>query len=139
MQPLENIDPTAQGTPEVITSPPLKQKIKKGPKKQRHVDRIYTPSKPVTRVERSYSVRKRETVLTYLAHHRIYDPGNRLSPAGGYRAPFAREASKMFNIPASTIQSWWNCRDKEKFERVMPSTTCATTDPSPAQSQSVSS
>ncbi|KAG6073621.1 hypothetical protein E4U30_006405 [Claviceps sp. LM220 group G6] len=137
MQPLENIDPTVQETPEETTSPPLEQK--KGRKKQRHGDRIYTPSKPVTRVERTYSDRKRQAVLMYLAFHRIHDPSSRYSGVGGYRNPFGREASKIFNIPKSTIQKWWQCRDKEKFERNVPSITCATTDPPPAQSQSVSS
>ncbi|KAG6019646.1 hypothetical protein E4U19_006972 [Claviceps sp. Clav32 group G5] len=137
MQPLENIDPTVQGTPEVTTSPPP-LKRKKGPKKQRYVDRIYTPSKPVTRVERTYSNQKREAVLMYLTHHKIYDPGNRLSPAGGYRSPFTREASKMFNIPQSTISAWWQGRDKEKFKRDVPSVSCAATDPSPAQLASLS-
>ncbi|KAG6269808.1 hypothetical protein E4U47_003971 [Claviceps purpurea] len=118
MPPLGEIDlNVVQRTPTTVTAPDfLKPKPKRGPKKLRLVDRLYTAPKPITRIERSYSPRTRDSVLMFLIHHRIYDPGHRKS-IGGYRNPSQDEASKMFQIPMLTITTWWRKRDEETFKK----------------------
>ncbi|KAG6296256.1 hypothetical protein E4U09_001838 [Claviceps aff. purpurea] len=122
MPPLGEIDlNVVQRTPTTVTthSPRLPQaEAQRGPKKLRLVDRLYTAPKPITRIERSYSPRTRDSVLMFLIHHRIYDPGHRKS-IGGYRSPSQDEASKMFQIPMSTINTWWRKRDEEKFKKAV--------------------
>ncbi|KAG6189420.1 hypothetical protein E4U36_005108 [Claviceps purpurea] len=120
MPPLGEIDlNVVQRTPTTVTAPDfLKPKPKRGPKKLRLVDRLYTAPKPITRIERSYSPRTRDSVLMFLIHHRIYDPGHRKS-IGGYRSPSQDEASKMFQIPMLTMTTWWRKRDEEKFKKAV--------------------
>ncbi|KAG6276619.1 hypothetical protein E4U48_001551 [Claviceps purpurea] len=120
MPPLGEIDlNVVQRTPTTVTAPDfLKPKPKRGPKKLRLVDRLYTAPKPITRIERSYSPRTRDSVLMFLIHHRIYDPGHRKS-IGGYRNPSQDEASKMFQIPMLTITTWWRKRDEETFKKAV--------------------
>ncbi|KEY73962.1 hypothetical protein S7711_11402 [Stachybotrys chartarum IBT 7711] len=69
--------------------------------------------KPVSRINRTYSNNKKLDVLAFLTSHRVYDIdqdlGHRLRRGGAvseypHHQPTIAEASKFFNITASTIQ-----------------------------------
>ncbi|CAK7271077.1 hypothetical protein SEPCBS57363_004430 [Sporothrix epigloea] len=93
---------------------------KPGPKPKPLDQRKYTVTKPVLRVERSYSNDKRRDVLAYLYNERVYDPcssmqvrqGMTRHPADQYREVSYREASIYFKIPKSTITKWWAQRER---------------------------
>ncbi|KFA53377.1 hypothetical protein S40293_09395 [Stachybotrys chartarum IBT 40293] len=76
--------------------------------------------KPVSRINRTYSKNKKLDVLAFLTSHSVYDIDrdleHRLRRGSAvseypYRQPTVAEASKFFNIAASTIQGWWNKKD----------------------------
>lgn len=93
---------------ELAKSTPRK---KRGPAPKPLSERKFTLSKPVTRVERSYSKQKRRDVLMFLIHHKVYEPGPLAGP-DGWRRPKYKEAAARFQIPTSTLGSWYTHRHK---------------------------
>jgi hypothetical protein len=99
---------------------------KRGPKRKPLTSRgkLAIP-KPITRIERSYSIHRKQQVLVFLQHHliplqkNIYDEWPRQShslsgrpdPPEGYRYPNAEETAFYFKIPRRTISDWWKARD----------------------------
>ena len=91
--------------------PPLQERdtnvitpVRRGPKLKQHPERIYTPPKRIQRVERSYSLRKKDEVIMFLTHHKIFLPNAVLE--NQYRLPTLREAVEFFKIPSTTIHDW---------------------------------
>jgi hypothetical protein len=77
------------------------------------------PFKPIQRIERSYSQKKRLEVLLFLQHYRIpidadWKPHVRQREGyiatDGYRQPTYEEAYAHFKIPFKTISRWWSNR-----------------------------
>ncbi|KAH6897158.1 hypothetical protein B0T10DRAFT_556996 [Thelonectria olida] len=89
----------------------LKVPKKRGPKPKPLSERKFKPSKPIVRVERSYSKRRKEEVIMWLLNHKVYDPFSPNSK-GGIRKPTFREAGQFFNIPFTTLGSWFRNRRK---------------------------
>lgn len=107
MPPLTYLDPnTAQYTSDP-SNPPKKQRC---PKRASVTKADYTPSKLIQRVERTYSAKKRDQVLMYLAHETIYDP-NSWKSVSCYRKATPKDAEELFKIPRRTISHWWRMRD----------------------------
>ncbi|CAK7563638.1 MAG: hypothetical protein SEPTF4163_001508 [Sporothrix epigloea] len=105
-----------------------RKRLKPGPKPKPLDQRQYTVSKPVLRVERSYSNDKRRDVLAYLYNERVYDPCSSMKvrqgmyrhPSDQYREVTYREASIYFKIPKSTITKWWLQRERILGGKVPP-------------------
>ncbi|KZL84919.1 pogo transposable element with krab domain-like [Colletotrichum incanum] len=104
--PLGNIDPNA-----LQTRPP--QKKPRGKKPTSIINRSYSTPTQAQRSVRSYSQRKRVTVVMYLEHHRYLIepwPATRqragdtpLDPTNGLRRPTFDEAAEYFKIPHTTV------------------------------------
>ncbi|KFA79687.1 hypothetical protein S40288_10060 [Stachybotrys chartarum IBT 40288] len=115
-----NVTAAAAATP---TSLPRRKRS--GPKSKSLEARGITKSvKPVSRIERTFSRKKRLDVLAFLTNHRIYDIDRSLRHRirredavtdYPYRQPTIKEASSYFNIPPSTIQGWWRKKDSIKL------------------------
>ena len=93
---------------------------KPGPERKPLEMLSYTFKPAISRPERTYSREKKREVLSYLYHHRVYDPcsamkvrqGMTREPSDVYREPTYKEASTQFGIPGKTIANWWYKRDQ---------------------------
>jgi hypothetical protein len=77
-----------------------------GPKPKPLNERSYKPSKPIQRVQRSYSRERKIEVILFRKHHRIQD----IDLDTGlliYRPPTFLEVAAFWKIPDSTIRGWW--------------------------------
>ncbi|PFH57516.1 hypothetical protein XA68_14919 [Ophiocordyceps unilateralis] len=63
-------------------------------------------TQPARRERRSYSIRQKEEVMAFFAHHRIYDPKSVRSDEHGWREPTMREMTAHFHIPGTTMNNW---------------------------------
>ncbi|KAK4234662.1 hypothetical protein C8A03DRAFT_18485, partial [Achaetomium macrosporum] len=105
--PLQELDPNAR-TP----APRRRRGPKTTPLAQRAPSKVF---KPIQRIERTFSRQKKIEVLSFLHHHRIYNPERRLDfrlrsgtqDNGDYRPPTLAGASVFFQIARSTIKTWW--------------------------------
>ncbi|KAF5009390.1 hypothetical protein FDECE_4381 [Fusarium decemcellulare] len=95
-------------TAQYVVKPPPK---KRGPKPKPLSERVYKPAKPITRIENSYTQKRKEEVILYMLHHEIYDP-NSWKSVNCYRKPFIRDAAEHFKIPDTTVGTWWRHKDK---------------------------
>jgi hypothetical protein len=119
--------PTTQSAP-VRNKPgpkpkPLTDRIKKkpGPKPKPLSERIPV-TKPVTRIQRTYSKEEKIQVLTFLTNHKMLRTRTQISRRRSgadvtvdsltYRDVTFQEASDFFKIPASTISHWWTARNE---------------------------
>ena len=85
-------------------------------------ERIGCPTKPIRRIERTFSRQKKLAVLLFLQNHRIpieqtkrrglhrQDQDQPICPPG-FRSPTFQEASEFFKIPKTTVYRWWKARD----------------------------
>ncbi|KPM45834.1 hypothetical protein AK830_g684 [Neonectria ditissima] len=119
--PAQNPDPNAPAPPKQRRKrrkaheiPPKGPPKKRGPKPKPLSERVYKAPKPIQRVERSYDPKKKEEVILYLMHHRVYDPNSNIKAPDGHRPPTFREAAAFFGIPSSTIGGWY--KNKERLE-----------------------
>ena len=98
-------------------------KKRPGPKSTPLSERPYKQHKPVSRIERSYSRERKIQVIQFLIHHQVMDDQRRRARAACvniepmpdgtiYRPPTSAEASAYWKIPARTIRTWWERRDK---------------------------
>ncbi|KAH6896918.1 hypothetical protein B0T10DRAFT_556770 [Thelonectria olida] len=85
---------------------------KRGPKPKSLSERACQVRKPVQRVERTYSVRRKQEVIMWMLHHKINDPTGYWA-VNGWRKPYLREAGEYFKIPINTIATW--LRNKKKI------------------------
>jgi hypothetical protein len=85
---------------------------KRGPKPKPISERAFQVRKPVQRVERTYSVRRKQEVIMWMLHHKINDPTGYWA-VNGWRKPYLREAGDYFKIPINTIATW--LRNKKKI------------------------
>lgn len=93
MPPLQEVDPNI---PSWTTLPRPK---KRGPKPMLLKDRKARVTKPASRQQRSYTKKKKEEVVMWLIHHRVYHNGEFVPPS-------TREAEAYFLIPNRTIAGW---------------------------------
>ncbi|KAI0184938.1 DDE superfamily endonuclease-domain-containing protein [Xylaria flabelliformis] len=109
---------------------PIRLAVRPGPKKKGLKDRSYTTPKPIRRVERTYSKRRKVEVLLFIDNHRIpvtqttregalMPPNSSRILAGaspveeGYRRPYLREVAEYFKISnQTTIRYWWAQRER---------------------------
>ncbi|KAI0855431.1 DDE superfamily endonuclease-domain-containing protein [Xylaria cubensis] len=109
---------------------PVREALRPGPKPKGLKDRTYRTPKPIRRVERTYSKRRKVEVLLFLDNHRIpitqttrdgdvMPPNTSRTLVGafsvekGYRRPYLKEVAEYFKISShSTIQYWWSQREK---------------------------
>jgi hypothetical protein len=108
------------------------------PRKHRELSpsHSYSLPRPVKRVERSYSRRRKQDVLLFLFHHRIpktlntsefihrssipaFTNSSRIlsgledSVEDGFRRPTSKEAAVYFQIASEkTVRKWWESRDR---------------------------
>uniref|UniRef100_A0A0B7KKN3 SAP domain-containing protein n=1 Tax=Bionectria ochroleuca TaxID=29856 RepID=A0A0B7KKN3_BIOOC len=85
-------------------------KRRPGRKRKSLEDRIYSPPKPVRRVERSYPDHQKIKVLMFLHHHRVFV--RRVKSPDYYRPPSQQEAADFFQIPQRTIGQWVRQKDE---------------------------
>ena len=103
----------------------VRPRLKPGRKPKPVEDRTPPPSRPVQRVERTYSRQRKIEVVLFLMHHFIptkplLDPnhqkprirsGDLPPPLEGFRRPTYDEGQEYWKIPRTTIIRWWGNRD----------------------------
>lgn len=100
-----------------------KARQRPGPKPKDFAHRVFKPTPPKQKERRSYSRETKLQVITWLFHHRIYDPRPLYLQAYRIREGLERddslwrpstneEAAKHWLIPAATIGVWWTSRYK---------------------------
>ncbi|KAM4059018.1 hypothetical protein HRG_008110 [Hirsutella rhossiliensis] len=89
-----------------LTELPMDKKAKPVPKRKKPGERPFKPTRPIRRVERSYSRHKRDEVVMFLSHYQVFDPSVSQANEQGYRAPSYADAAKHFGIPRTTIARW---------------------------------
>ncbi len=96
------------------------QRIRRGKSIKPLAVRSVPQFKPVRRVEYSYSYTKKLEVLLFLDHYRVLATrplssvprhDTSVPPETGYRPPTFKEAAAFYNIPISTLKTWWTQRD----------------------------